>query len=242
VGNAQQLTASAGRPWLRTAVYAAGTISMLVLTTAASLAVWVVLPWVFLGWSPTLVTSGSMTPVISPGDEVMLRPAQQDELVPDTVVLYDRPDTGRILHRIVQVLPDGTFRTQGDANASPDSQPVRRSDIRGVAVLAVPWVGRPSLWLHEQRYLLVIATGVVVVALVALSPRAFDPAFDPWAAVGRANPVDVLLQRPDRNTFGGTGNACELLPESMLSVVLERLASQSAAARSRTISLQEGWS
>ena len=44
-----------------------------------------------------------------------------DALTTNTVVLYDRPDTGRILHRIVQEMPDGTFITRGDANRKSQS-------------------------------------------------------------------------------------------------------------------------
>ena len=52
-----------------------------------------------------------MEPLVAPGDVVMIRPVTPAELTPNTVVLYDRPDTGRVLHRILEQLPDGTFRT-----------------------------------------------------------------------------------------------------------------------------------
>ena len=144
-------TSAAGKPaarvtktWQRTVLYGAGTISMLFISMVSSLSLWIFLPWGFLGWSPTLVTSGSMEPLVSPGDVVMIRPVSPEELLPNTVVLYDRPDTGRVMHRILEQMPDGTFRTGGDANAVPDSAFVHVDDIEGAAVLAVPWVGRPS--------------------------------------------------------------------------------------------------
>jgi signal peptidase I len=143
-----------GKTWQRTVLYGAGTISMLIISMASSLSLWIALPWGFLGWSPTLVTSGSMEPLVSPGDVVMIRPVTPEELLPNTVVLYDRPDTGRVLHRILEQMPDGTFRTGGDANAVPDSALVHLEDVEGAAVLAVPWVGRPALWFAQQRWLL----------------------------------------------------------------------------------------
>ena len=109
MGNAHQLTPSSHerrKPWHRTVLYGAGMASMLLVSMATSLSLWIALPWLFLGWSPTLVTSGSMQPLVSPGDVVMIRPVDADELTPNTVVLYDRPDTGRVLHRIVEQLPD----------------------------------------------------------------------------------------------------------------------------------------
>jgi signal peptidase I len=254
VGNADELTGgpstaapraagSASRSWHRTALYGAGTVSMLVVTMATSLSLWIALPWLFLGWSPTLVTSGSMEPLVAPGDIVMVRPAQPEELVPNTVVLYDTPGTGRVLHRILEQLPDGSFRTGGDANAVPDSAPVGLDDIRGAAVLAVPWVGRPSLWLAEGQWLHLGVAGVVLVAVLGLAPRSFDPAFDPWAGGGRVNPAEVLLGRSGGSRDArrdSTGN--RLLPETLHVLVLDRLAAQSASAQERSALLLRGLS
>ena len=149
MGNPHQLTARATgtaadarnsgkpatKPWLRPVLYGAGTVSMLMISMASSLSLWIALPWGFLGWSPTLVTSGSMEPLVTPGDVVMIRPVGADELVPNTVILFERADGERVLHRIVEQLPDGTFRTQGDANAVPDSEFLHAEKIQGAAVL-----------------------------------------------------------------------------------------------------------
>lgn len=217
---------------------------MLVVTMASSLSLWIGLPWMLLGWSPTLVTSGSMAPLVAPGDVVMVQPAEAGELVPNTVVLYDTPGTGRVLHRILEQLPDGTFRTGGDANTVPDSDPVRLEDIEGAAVLAVPWVGRPSLWLSEGQYVPLGVAGMTLVAVLVLAPRSFDPAFDPWAGGGRVNPAEVLLGRTGFSSAGdrrgSAGN--RLLPEALHGLVLGRLAAQTAAAQERSAQLVRGLS
>jgi signal peptidase len=246
VGNAHQLTRSAQperKTWTRTALYGAGTISMLIISMASSLSLWIAFPWAFLGWSPTLVVSGSMEPLVAPGDVVMLRAVSPEELTPNTVILYDRPDTGRVLHRILEQLPDGTFRTGGDANSSPDSAAVHLDDIQGAAVLAVPWIGRPSLWLYEGRTLTLVVGGVALLIGLRLAPRAFDPAFDPWASGTRVSPAEVLLgrvggRRGDRSASG----VQRLLPESLHELVLTRLDAQSTAAQRRTVQLLEGLS
>jgi signal peptidase I len=246
VGNAHQLTPSSSerrKPWHRTVLYGAGMASMLLISMATSLALWIALPWVFLGWSPTLVTSGSMQPLVAPGDVVMIRPVEDHELAANTVVLYDRPDTGRVLHRIVEELPDGSFITRGDANTSDDSGFLHADQVKGAAVLAVPWIGRPSLWLSQGRVPLVVGTGVVLIAAITLAPRAFDPAYAPWASGKRVKPAEVLLgrvggERTDRRAAAGR----RLLPEDLHQVVLERLAAQTAAAQRRTTLLVEGLS
>ena len=110
LSSASKAQATSAKTWQRTLLYGAGTISMLIISMTCSLSLWIFLPWGFLGWEPTLVTSGSMEPLVTPGDVVMIRPVSPEELLPNTVVLYDRPDTGRVLHRILEQLPDGTFR------------------------------------------------------------------------------------------------------------------------------------
>lgn len=233
----------AGKTWRRTVLYGAGTLSMLLISMVSSLSLWIALPYAFLDWSPTLVTSGSMEPLVSPGDVVMLRPVSPDELVPNTVVLYDRPDTGRVLHRILEQMPDGTFRTGGDANSVPDSSFVHLEDIKGAAVLAVPWVGRPSLWLAQGRYGLLGAAAALLVVVLRLAPRSFDPSFDPWASGSRINPAEVLLGRTGGNPADRRASAgLHLLPATLHATVLERLNAQSAAAARRTAHLLEGLS
>jgi signal peptidase I len=234
---------ASGKTWQRTLLYGIGTICMLIISMVTSLSLWIALPWGFLGWSPTLVTSGSMEPLVAPGDVVMIRPVAPEELLPNTVVLYDRPDTGRVLHRILEQMPDGTFRTGGDANAVPDSAFVHREDIRGAAVLAVPWVGRPALWFAEERWLLLGGAAVVLLVILRLAPRSFDPAFDPWASGRRINPAEVLLGRSSGSPAGRKASAGRrLLPAELHATVLERLDAQTAAARRRTTTLLEGLS
>ena len=245
MGNAHQLTAggpSEGRTWRRTTLYAGGTASMLIISVAASLSLWIAFPMAFLGWSPTLVTSGSMEPLVAPGDVVMIRSVTPEELTPNTVVLYDRPDTGRVLHRILEQLPDGTFRTGGDANASPDSAFVHLEDIEGAAVIAVPWIGRPSLWLHEGRTVPLVLGAIALLVGLRLAPRAFDPAFDPWASGTRVNPAEVLLGRMGRRDDRRAAATQRLLPETLHELVHGRLAAQGSAARDRTVQLLRGLS
>ena len=249
MGNPHQLTRRAAPParhvksLKRTVMYGAGTLSMLVISMVTSLSLWIALPWLFLGWSPTLVTSGSMQPLVAPGDVVMVRPVRTADLTPNTVVLFQSPTRGRMLHRIVEQVSETTFRTQGDANAVPDSEILDADTVRGAAVLAVPWVGRPSLWLAQGRIPEVAATGVALLVILWLAPRSFDPAYDPWSSGRRVNPAEVLLGRSGGSPADRRGAAGRrLLPEALHGVVLDRLAVQTAAAQRRTVSLVEGLS
>lgn len=71
-----------------------------------------------------MLVSGSMSPRLVPGDVIFAD--QVDHPVPlGTVLAFEDPASDDLLtHRVVDVLPDGSYRTQGDANASADSTPV----------------------------------------------------------------------------------------------------------------------
>ena len=247
MGNAHQLTSEAAdrRTLKRTVLYGLGMVSMLIISMASSLSLWIFLPWAFLDWSPTLVTTGSMQPLLTPGDIVMVRPIEAADLAPNTVVLFDRAgdEDDRVLHRIVEQNADGTFVTRGDANTVDDSDFLHAEDVEGAAVLSVPWIGRPSLWLAEGRTLWVAATAATLVFVLGMAPRAFDPAYDPWASGKRVKPVELLLGRLGGDPEGRRSAAgSRLLPDGLHTLVLERLAAQTAAAQLRTTQLVEGLS
>ena len=188
---------------------------MLIISMASSLSLWIALPWGFLGWSPD---AGDLRLDAAPGRPRRRRhdPAgQSGGAAAQHGGPLRPPDTGRVLHRILEQLPDGTFRTGGDANAVPDSAFVHVEDIEGAAVLAVPWVGRPSLWLAQGRY--VLLGGAAVVLLVILRPGAavLRPGVRPVGLRPRINPAEVLLGRStgspaDRRASAGR----RLLPET----------------------------
>lgn len=109
-----------------------------------------------------VVLSGSMEPVLSPGDVVVVDDPNSGVglvdllgaagLVHDTgsgisrgdVVTFrtsgDEPPT---THRVVEVIDEGgtAYRTKGDANEDPDMGLVRPSNVVGEVVLVLPYVG-----------------------------------------------------------------------------------------------------
>jgi len=117
------------------------------LAAAVGLAlVGVVVPLV-LGATPYTVLTGSMRPTYAPGTMVVVRPVDAARISPGDVVTYQiasgRPEV--VTHRVVAVGvgADGerTLTTRGDANSSPDPEPVRPVQLRGTVVYAVPVLG-----------------------------------------------------------------------------------------------------
>lgn len=150
---------------------------LLVATTARSL-IMIVLGMAFfaaapaaLGWHPTTAMTGSMEPRLSPGDVIVSRPIAADALVVGQVLLADDPDKlGALrLHRYVEPGRQGQIITKGDANADNDSTPVARSAVRGVAVIEVPYVGLPILWMRGGQWLNLSLLGLGLVAIVLLA-------------------------------------------------------------------------
>ena len=86
---------------------------------------------------PSVVATGSMQPLIYPGDVILLRQMQTEEqlrsLSAGDVIQFQR-DQIRITHRITEILDDGignlTFRTKGDNNSAEDSRLVLQTKLK----------------------------------------------------------------------------------------------------------------
>lgn len=106
---------------------------------------------VLWSWSSHVIRTGSMEPTISTGDIVVAQPFSADEDVPVGRILVFRnpahPESEQLLvHRIVSDRGDGTWTSRGDANGQNDATPVSRDDLQSRALLLVPFVGKPYLW------------------------------------------------------------------------------------------------
>ena len=124
--------ASGERGWWRiVAVYA-----------AAITAVWIVLGSTgVLGFYVFAVGSGSMEPVLKPGDLVIVRKACLDSIGVGDIVAYRSPENGVVVvHRVVAVDGDALV-TKGDANSEPDPFRVTGDMVLGKVVARVPLLG-----------------------------------------------------------------------------------------------------
>jgi signal peptidase I len=134
-----------------------GTLAQGYLVLVLALTAIAVVP-LLLGWNGSVVQTGSMRPLISPGDVVLSTPLSTDRAVPIGAVVEIRSPAANEpsgedrlrLHRVVgNGESPGEWITAGDANAEVDSTPVTRDQISGWARLLVPWVGLPSVWLTK---------------------------------------------------------------------------------------------
>lgn len=169
-------------------------VAWLYLYAVLWLGAYTVLSTMVFGWSPVLVTGGSMRPGIAPGDLVLL--ADVEGLAGrGSVLTFEAADRGDALvtHRVEAVTPDG-YRTRGDANATADPELVDPADVVGVGRLLVPVLGRPVLWFHSQQWLpLGVWLAGTSVALVLAGPR---PSRSPAGQDAAPGPLRVIPVEP----------------------------------------------
>jgi signal peptidase len=106
---------------------------------------------------PSVIATGSMEPLIYPGDIVILKQMRSEDqirgLKNGDIIQFKRNEI-LITHRIIEIESDKhrnlTFHTKGDNNSVEDIETVNPNDIRGVYVCVIPKLGYPTLLLKGQ--------------------------------------------------------------------------------------------
>ena len=154
------------------------------LSVLAFLLGWIVVVWALMGWSPALVSTGSMQPAISPGDVVMTAPPESDLMFEEgTVVTFEDPAQAGdlVTHRIVALNDDGTYRTRGDSNGVSDSANLDPEAVVGVGRLLIPSVALPWVWFDQGRLGMLILLAFATIGALWASVRI------PWDRAGEGN-------------------------------------------------------
>jgi signal peptidase len=98
---------------------------------------------------PFLVPSGSMVPVINPGDVVIVVPVQTDAIKVGEIIEYRNvKENINIVHRVIAITGNASnlsFITKGDANGSPDPDPVSPQAVIGREIIVIPKIGWISI-------------------------------------------------------------------------------------------------
>lgn len=126
--------------------------TLLAVVAAVAAVVVVVAGPVLLGSQSYVVLGGSMEPAIGVGSAVIVRPVQPARLVAGDVITYVTRDDTPVTHRILEVEEDElglAFRTQGDANQTPDPELVRAANVQGRVWYSVPLAGYVLYYKHH---------------------------------------------------------------------------------------------
>lgn len=97
-----------------------------------------------LPYRPMVVLTGSMLPVIRPGDMLILQQNPDVESLRVGDIVAYKTEKYQIVHRILAIQPDGcenTYVFKGDNNDTPDKEPVTEAQIKGKVVQVIPYAG-----------------------------------------------------------------------------------------------------
>ena len=122
----------------------------------------------FLGYTPVIVSSGSMSPEFEVTDLVIVKAPEDAASLEDGTVICYLSDNSLVTHRIIgqETASDGlmVYITQGDANNAPDRTRVDPSQIVGVYQTHIPELGKFALFMQTPTGI----TLFVVMPLLAL--------------------------------------------------------------------------
>lgn len=126
------------------------------------------------------VLSGSMEPVYPTGSLLYVRSVDPFSLSVGDAITFMADEKTVVTHRIIEIIPDDEdkdvvrFRTQGDANETPDGAPVHCKNVIGKPLFAIPKLGYFADFIQNPPGLyLAIGAAAVLVVLVFL-PDLFD--------------------------------------------------------------------
>lgn len=107
---------------------------------------------------PSVILTGSMEPLIYPGDVVLIQKLTLEEEVynlKEGDIINFKQDNITITHRIKEIKTDEagnrSFVTKGDNNDSEDPWTVYANDLKGTIEYVVPKIGLPVLWIHSAE-------------------------------------------------------------------------------------------
>jgi len=122
------------------------------------------------GYNLYLVRSESMRPAINMGDLIITSPMNgplNGEVKPGTVITYEFSND-LVTHR-VKSIEGTTLVTQGDAVEDPDPWSVDLSDIRGIYLFKIPYVGFLTSFVQSKFgwFMMIIIPGALLVFWLA---------------------------------------------------------------------------
>jgi len=122
------------------------------------------------GYDLRMVRSESMKPAINMGDLVITGPLNgpiNGEIKPGMIITYEYSKE-LITHR-VQSIDGKTLVTKGDAAEDTDSWSVTLSDVRGVYLFRIPYVGYVTSFVQTKLgwFLAIIIPGALLVGWLA---------------------------------------------------------------------------
>ena len=127
-------------------------------------------PKVF-GVEPMAVLSGSMEPTYHVGSVVYVNKgvSKEDIEVGDPITFKISEET-LVTHRVIEIDSDGNYHTKGDANDDADGGSVAYSDIVGVPIFTIPYLGYIATYINTKTGMILLVTAILVIILLTFLP------------------------------------------------------------------------
>jgi len=118
------------------------------------------------------VESNSMVPTFNRGDILILQGVPPEQLKTGDIIVFS-PVSGQtpIVHRVIQINPDGTFQTKGDANTGqlPFEKKISPEQIHGKEIAIVPFLGWVKIGMSEFVMPNILWVALIISAYVLYS-------------------------------------------------------------------------
>lgn len=126
----------------------------------------------FFGYHIYSVVSGSMEPAIPTGSLVYIKETGPEEIeAGDVIAFYGAADSASIItHRVVENrVVMGEFSTKGDANQTPDMNPVPYAHLIGKVEYSVPRAGMIAAVFTSPKGKILAGCAVLAAVLLQLA-------------------------------------------------------------------------
>lgn len=125
----------------------------------------IILLGIISGIRPCSVISGSMEPNLPTWSLCFIDTRiSYDEIQTGDIVVYNRrSDDVRIIHRVIEILPEGMI-TKGDANSVSDGLSVGRDNLYGKNLFYIPYLGYLGRFAQKP----IVKISIIICLLVVL--------------------------------------------------------------------------
>lgn len=152
-------------------------MSVILIIVLAVIAAALIVPKL-LGYEQYAVLTGSMEPGIRVGSIVCderfdaADGSDVSNLAVGQVVTYQLGSGTLVTHRIVEINEaEGTVVTQGDANNTPDSEPVPYEKIVGTYAFDIPFLGYISIYSRTPLGITAVCAILIIILLLNFLPE-----------------------------------------------------------------------
>ncbi len=132
----------------------------------------------FIGLQVFTVLSPSMEPVYHVGSLIYVKNADVSELEVGDAITF-RVDSGTIVtHKIIEIIPDAdggsvSYRTQGEANDTPDGGSVPYANIIGTPIFTIPYLGYFASYIQQPPGMYVAIAAAALLIILVFIPDLF---------------------------------------------------------------------